>query len=120
MRFSILEKTARKNRSWRPRLASTANPKLSTKACRRIWSCPATRLGFLSGAVSNFGEFLPANTFCRLSFPTDFERTSRVSSHRRLTLRFMNETFDVVVIGAGPTGLACAIEAQKAGLKAVD
>jgi thioredoxin reductase (NADPH) len=32
----------------------------------------------------------------------------------------MNETFDVVVIGAGPTGLACAIEAQKAGLKAVN
>lgn len=29
------------------------------------------------------------------------------------------EQFDVLVIGAGPTGLACAIEAQKAGLKAV-
>jgi thioredoxin reductase (NADPH) len=29
------------------------------------------------------------------------------------------ETFDVLVIGAGPTGLACAIEAQKAGLRAV-
>jgi bacillithiol disulfide reductase len=27
------------------------------------------------------------------------------------------ETFDVVVIGAGPTGLACAIEAQREGLK---
>ena len=27
--------------------------------------------------------------------------------------------FDVLVIGAGPTGLACAIEAQKAGFKAV-
>ena len=27
--------------------------------------------------------------------------------------------FDILVIGAGPTGLACAIEAQKAGLRAV-
>src|SRR5258708_12076954 len=26
---------------------------------------------------------------------------------------------DVVVVGAGPTGLACAIEAQKAGFKAL-
>jgi thioredoxin reductase (NADPH) len=30
-----------------------------------------------------------------------------------------NDFFDVLVIGAGPTGLACAIEAQRAGLKAV-
>ncbi|HUH64538.1 MAG TPA: YpdA family putative bacillithiol disulfide reductase [Terracidiphilus sp.] len=28
-------------------------------------------------------------------------------------------TFDLLVIGAGPTGLACAIEAQKAGLRTV-
>ncbi len=27
--------------------------------------------------------------------------------------------FDLLVVGAGPTGLACAIEAQKAGLRAV-
>src|SRR5208282_4053900 len=27
--------------------------------------------------------------------------------------------FDLLVIGAGPTGLACAIEAQKAGFRAV-
>ena len=27
--------------------------------------------------------------------------------------------FDVLVIGAGPTGMACAIEAQRAGLTAV-
>jgi thioredoxin reductase (NADPH) len=32
----------------------------------------------------------------------------------------MNEPFDLVVIGAGPTGLACAIEAQKVGLRAVN
>jgi thioredoxin reductase (NADPH) len=32
----------------------------------------------------------------------------------------MMESFDVVVIGAGPTGLACAIEAQKAGFRAVN
>lgn len=30
------------------------------------------------------------------------------------------EFFDVLVIGAGPTGLACAIEAQKEGLKPVN
>lgn len=29
------------------------------------------------------------------------------------------ETFDVLVIGAGPTGMACAIESQRAGLRAV-
>src|ERR1043165_7315920 len=32
----------------------------------------------------------------------------------------MSESFDVVVIGAGPTGLACAIEARKAGFSAVN
>src|SRR5262249_45217247 len=31
----------------------------------------------------------------------------------------MNETADVIVIGAGPTGMACAIEAQRAGLRAL-
>ena len=30
-----------------------------------------------------------------------------------------NEVIDLLVVGAGPTGLACAIEAQKAGLRAV-
>jgi thioredoxin reductase (NADPH) len=29
------------------------------------------------------------------------------------------ESFDVLVVGAGPTGLACAIEAQRAGLRSV-
>jgi len=32
----------------------------------------------------------------------------------------MSESFDVVVVGAGPTGLACAIEAQKAGFGVVN
>jgi thioredoxin reductase (NADPH) len=31
----------------------------------------------------------------------------------------MTESFDVLVVGAGPTGLACAIEAQRAGLRTV-
>ena len=31
-----------------------------------------------------------------------------------------NQIFDVLVVGAGPTGLACAIEAQRAGLRAVN
>ncbi|MGA2086528.1 MAG: YpdA family putative bacillithiol disulfide reductase [Terracidiphilus sp.] len=30
-----------------------------------------------------------------------------------------SEIFDLLVVGAGPTGLACAIEAQKAGFRAV-
>src|SRR5690348_18454858 len=30
-----------------------------------------------------------------------------------------SEMFDVLVIGAGPTGMACAIEAQRMGLRAV-
>src|SRR5580692_1765163 len=29
------------------------------------------------------------------------------------------DRFDLLVVGAGPTGLACAIEAQKSGLSAV-
>jgi len=29
----------------------------------------------------------------------------------------MNDLFDVLVVGAGPTGLACGIEAQRADLK---
>jgi thioredoxin reductase (NADPH) len=29
------------------------------------------------------------------------------------------ESFDVLVVGAGPTGLACAIEAQRAGLRTI-
>jgi thioredoxin reductase (NADPH) len=32
---------------------------------------------------------------------------------------FHNDLFDLLVVGAGPTGLACAIEAQKAGLRVV-
>jgi len=32
---------------------------------------------------------------------------------------FPEEIFDLLVVGAGPTGLACAIEAQKAGFRAV-
>ena len=31
----------------------------------------------------------------------------------------MQETYDVLVIGAGPTGLACAIDAQQAGFRVV-
>jgi thioredoxin reductase (NADPH) len=31
----------------------------------------------------------------------------------------LSESFDVLVVGAGPTGLACAIEAQRAGMRSV-
>jgi thioredoxin reductase (NADPH) len=31
----------------------------------------------------------------------------------------VDATFDVLVVGAGPTGMACAIEAQRAGLRSV-
>src|SRR5664279_5291595 len=30
-----------------------------------------------------------------------------------------NEIYDLLVVGAGPTGLACAIEAKKSGLRVV-
>jgi thioredoxin reductase (NADPH) len=33
--------------------------------------------------------------------------------------KLQDEVFDLLVVGAGPTGLACAIEAQKVGLRAV-
>src|SRR4051812_34059217 len=44
-------------------------------------------------------------------------RTEAVTSTaaRTKTKRSSEKRFDVVVIGAGPTGLACAIEAQKVG-----
>ncbi len=35
------------------------------------------------------------------------------------TLVTQDANFDLLVVGAGPTGLACAIEAQKAGLRVV-
>ena len=38
---------------------------------------------------------------------------------RARTLAHPEMQTDVLVIGAGPTGLACAIEAQKIGLKVV-
>src|ERR1035438_8444630 len=31
----------------------------------------------------------------------------------------LDEIFDLLVVGAGPTGLACAIDAQKVGLRVV-
>jgi thioredoxin reductase (NADPH) len=31
----------------------------------------------------------------------------------------MTESFDAIVVGAGPTGLACGIELQNRGIKAV-
>ncbi len=37
----------------------------------------------------------------------------------RETPETQDEIFDLLVVGAGPTGLACAIEAQKAGLRVV-
>ena len=38
---------------------------------------------------------------------------------RRQTQARADSWNDVLVVGAGPTGMACAIEAQKAGLKAI-
>jgi thioredoxin reductase (NADPH) len=40
-------------------------------------------------------------------------------SNSRKEATAAQEIFDLLVVGAGPTGLACAIEAQKAGLRAV-
>ncbi len=38
---------------------------------------------------------------------------------RRDTTTTQNEIFDLLIVGSGPTGLSCAIEAQKAGLRVV-
>jgi thioredoxin reductase (NADPH) len=42
-----------------------------------------------------------------------------MSESTLLTTETTEQLFDLVVIGAGPNGLSCAIEAQKAGLSAV-
>jgi len=47
------------------------------------------------------------NDFATSVVPSPQEQTSQ------------RELFDLLVIGAGPTGLACAIEAQKIGLRVV-
>jgi len=54
-------------------------------------------------------------------FPADSIPDAKPSStlERDRGGRGSEELFDVLVIGAGPTGLACAIEVQKAGFKVV-
>jgi thioredoxin reductase (NADPH) len=42
-----------------------------------------------------------------------------MSDSTQATPSTQNEIYDLLVVGAGPTGLSCAIEAQKAGLRAV-
>jgi thioredoxin reductase (NADPH) len=42
-----------------------------------------------------------------------------MSDSTEKTPAVQDETFDLLVVGSGPTGLSCAIEAQKAGLRAV-
>ena len=42
-----------------------------------------------------------------------------MSDSKQETPATQNDIFDLLVVGAGPTGMACAIEAQKAGLRAV-
>src|SRR3569832_1722113 len=53
-------------------------------------------------------------------FPADSIPDAKPSSTlERDRVKSPDEVFDVLVIGAGPTGLACAIEVQKAGFKEV-
>jgi thioredoxin reductase (NADPH) len=53
-------------------------------------------------------------------FPADSIPDAKPSSTlERKRENFPDELFDVLVVGAGPTGLACAIEVQKAGFKVV-
>ena len=42
-----------------------------------------------------------------------------MSDSTQATPSTQDETFDLLVVGAGPTGLSCAIEARKIGLRAV-
>ena len=41
------------------------------------------------------------------------------SLYNKISMPQTRNHFDVLVIGAGPTGMACAIEAQRAGFSAV-
>jgi thioredoxin reductase (NADPH) len=43
----------------------------------------------------------------------------RCASHKRLPGLNTSYIFDLIIVGAGPSGLACAIEAKKAGLASV-
>src|ERR1700723_3616674 len=53
-------------------------------------------------------------------FPADSIPDAKPSSMLvREEARAADVLFDVLVVGAGPAGLACAIEAQKAGFKVV-
>lgn len=42
-----------------------------------------------------------------------------MSDSKEKTAAVQEELFDLLIVGAGPTGLACAIESQKAGLRVV-
>ncbi|HED64060.1 MAG TPA: FAD-binding protein [Planctomycetes bacterium] len=44
---------------------------------------------------------------------------AEVADRRKGTARASDETFDLVIVGAGPAGLACALEAKRRGLTAV-
>ena len=46
-------------------------------------------------------------------------QSSAAAAQSRIPSASEDTTFDLLVVGAGPTGLACAIEAQKAGLRVV-
>lgn len=49
----------------------------------------------------------------------NLKRSKDVTASSTSPERAAPEDFDVLVIGAGPTGMACAIEAQRAGFRAV-
>jgi thioredoxin reductase (NADPH) len=46
-------------------------------------------------------------------------QSSAAAAQSQISSASEDTTFDLLVVGAGPTGLACAIEAQKAGLRVV-
>ncbi len=52
-------------------------------------------------------------------FPPDAVPEHIPHSLRNTAIQDFDSVSDLLVIGAGPTGLACAIEAQRAGFRVV-
>ncbi len=73
----------------------------------REWTCPRFQQESESVIATQIKDLLPTS---KLTSPV------AISRFRRQTI-YVNTTYDLLCIGAGPTGLASAIEAKRAGLR---